>query len=287
MERNSVSKDGDTTSVKSCNAKMGNPFGPFWDEFNIDFVASEFFGPLNYDVHHGMSVTQWQDRFPAYDFPVLAFTGAPGSFPVQRENAALQRYFRFSTAVTKAAKDFIAKSVPRGAFIGIHLRNGIDWTRACQHVDTSSNLFSSPQCLGFRNEFGNLTQELCMPPKELVIRQIKRQIKTYKETTKDEVRSVFVASDKNHMIKEIEDALQRMKVAVVRSDVNDPILDLSVLINSNHFIGNCVSSYSAFVKRTRDAMGLKSTFWAFPSKNVKRSKPQNNIVGDELKHEEL
>lgn len=122
-----------------------------------------------------------------------------------------------------------------------------------------------------------------MPPKELVVRQLKRQIKTYKEMHGDEVKSIFVASDKNHMIKEIEDALKRMKVAVVRLETSDPILDLAVLINSNHFIGNCVSSFSAFVKRSRDAMGFKSTFWAFPADKVKKNKKPRS--GNE--HEEL
>lgn len=286
MERSPLSSgktDPEAVPLRSCNAKVGNPFGPFWDEFQIDFVGSEFFGPLNYDVHHGEAATLWTERFPADRFPVLAFSGAPASFPVQMENAGLQRYFRFSNDVVSRAKKFIAEQVPRGAFIGIHLRNGIDWTKACQHVETSTNLFSSPQCLGYRNEYGRLTQELCMPPKELVVRQLKRQIKAYKEANRDEVKSIFVASDNNHMVKEIGEALQRMKVSVVRFEGSDPILDLAVLIHSNHFIGNCVSSFSAFVKRSRDGMGFKSTFWAFPPDKAKRrDKKQQGSEHEEL-----
>lgn len=282
MERSPLAKVGgedEEQPTRSCNAKAGNPFGPFWDEFSVDFVGSEFFGPLNYDVHHGKAVEQWNARFPANRFPVLAFSGAPASFPVQRENAELQKYFRFSAEVTARAKDFVKQHIPKGAFIGVHLRNGIDWTKACQHVETSKNLFSSPQCLGYQNEYGSLTPELCMPSKDLVVRQLKRQIKGYKEANRDEVKSIFVASDKNHMVKEIEEALHRMKVSVVRLTTSDPILDLAVLIESNHFIGNCVSSFSAFVKRSRDAIGFKSTFWAFPADKAQRRKQQE--------HEEL
>ena len=49
---------------QSCNAKEGSPFGPFWDNFNINFNHSELYGPLHYDVHHGDTVQAWSKRFP-------------------------------------------------------------------------------------------------------------------------------------------------------------------------------------------------------------------------------
>ena len=53
-----------------CNAKEGNPFGPFWDTFSVDFVQSEFYGPLNYDVHHNQDMSRkWNSRYPSNKFP--------------------------------------------------------------------------------------------------------------------------------------------------------------------------------------------------------------------------
>uniref|UniRef100_A0A182MA77 GDP-fucose protein O-fucosyltransferase 1 n=1 Tax=Anopheles culicifacies TaxID=139723 RepID=A0A182MA77_9DIPT len=276
----------DGSAGHGCNAKSGNPFGPFWDTFEVEFASSEFFGPrLNYDVHHGDKMAQkWNERYPGDKWPVLAFTGAPAVFPVQQENLPLHRYLRWSVKYETEAKQFIRDALPKGAFIGIHLRNGIDWVRACEHVKDSSNLFSSPQCLGYRNEHGQLTGEICMPSRDTIVRQLKRRIKLHRETSPDNpIRAVFVASDSNHMLGELNDALKRMDVKVVRHPDGNPHLDLAILGRSNHFIGNCISSYSAFVKRERDSNGFPSSFWAFPpekpSSKSKSATPQQ--------HEEL
>lgn len=58
---------------------------------------------------------------------VLAFTGAPASFPVQLENRDLHRYLVWSKSIQDQAKNFIRTVLPKGSFVGIHLRNGVDW----------------------------------------------------------------------------------------------------------------------------------------------------------------
>lgn len=62
-----------------------------------------------------------------YYLLVLAFAGAPASFPVQLENRDLQRYLKWNKEMSQAANSFIKTKLPKGGFIGIHLRNGIDW----------------------------------------------------------------------------------------------------------------------------------------------------------------
>lgn len=269
----------DGTSSGSCNAKEGNPFFSFWDTFKVDFVESEFFGPaLNYDViHRGMDVL-WNEKYTPEEWPVIAFTGAPAAFPVQQENLHLHKYLKWSDEIDEKADGFIKNELPKGAFIGIHLRNGIDWIRACEHVKDAKNLFASPQCLGYQNERGELTMDICMPSHELILRKIKRLAKKFKDISKkNEIKSVFVASDNNHMLEYLNEHLRRMNIKAFKLPYNDPHVDLAILGRSNHFIGNCVSSFSAFVKRERDARGFPSEFWGHPVEKLQRK----------LKHEEL
>ncbi|UYV73440.1 O-fut1 [Cordylochernes scorpioides] len=247
-----------------CNAKEGNPFGPFWDTFNVSFDGSEFYGPLHYDIyHHKRMADDWSRRFPPKKFPVLAFTGAPASFPVQSDNLELQQYLEWSEDVRMKAMEVIHELLPSGPFVGIHLRNGRDWEKACQHVEQSPLLFSAPQCLGYNGEHGTATPELCMPPAKQILAQLRRAVKATR------ARGVYVASDNNHMIPEINKALKDLKVGwiqveAVKAPEDDPHLDLAILGQSNLFIGNCISSFTAFVKRDRDSNGLPSNFWAFP-----------------------
>ncbi|XP_015604105.1 GDP-fucose protein O-fucosyltransferase 1 [Cephus cinctus] len=244
----------------SCNAKEGNPFGPFWDTFSIDFVASEFYGPLHYDVYHFDMAHQWRNKYTAGSWPVLAFTGAPASFPVQFENKKLQRFLDWNDDMHARARNFIKTNLPKGSFVGIHLRNGIDWVRACELIPNTSNLFAAPQCLGYRNERGKATTAMCLPSPDLIIRHLKRVIRNG-----NDVKSVYVASDNNYMMDELSKALARMAVSVHKQpEPVSPHLDLAILGRANYFIGNCISSFSAFAAREREVKGLPVFFWGFP-----------------------
>lgn len=262
----------------SCNAKEGNPFGPFWDTYGVDFVGSEFYGPLHYDISNEVDLRNWKERYPPSEWPVLAFSGSPASFPVSLENRDLQKYLEWSDEIDQQADEFIKTNMSKGAFIGIHLRNGIDWVRACKHIPESPNLFSAPQCLGYRNEKGKATPEMCLPSKEIILRQLKRTIKMINNSPANEynhktIKSVFVASDNNHMIEDLQSALKRMKIIVTKLPYSNPHVDLAILGKANHFIGNCISSFTAFCKRERDAKGFISSFWAFPVEKSMKNRP--------------
>jgi len=241
-----------------CNAKNGNPFGPFWDNFDVEFVGSETYGPLHYDVHYTSVAQDWKNKYPSTKWPVLAFTGAPAPYPVQKDNVILQKYLKWNPNMIAKAEDFIRK-LPKGPFIGVHMRNGIDWSRACEHVVNAPTLFASAQCLGYTNEHGKASTELCLPSEEIIIRQLRRTISQYK------AKSIFVASDSNHMIEKLNKVFKKISVTAHKLPEDNPHLDLAILGRANHFIGNCVSSFSAFVKRERDVNGFPSSFWAFPT----------------------
>ena len=113
---------------KSCQAKEGNPFGPYWDRFGIDFDRSEIFKPLSYDLTYGDHKIEWKKKFTHMQYPVLAFTGTPASFPILEKDVYLQKYLKWSDEVDKKANKFLKKFVPKDEkLLAIHIRNGVDF----------------------------------------------------------------------------------------------------------------------------------------------------------------
>ena len=53
--------------------------------------------------------------------------GAPGAFPVKESDQNLQQFMKWSRVIDTKANDFIKKELPEGPFVGIHLRNGVDF----------------------------------------------------------------------------------------------------------------------------------------------------------------
>lgn len=248
---------------QTCEAKDGNPFGPYWDKFGIDFDQNAKFGPLGYDMDYGTHKSAWMNSFLPEKFPVLAFTGAPGAFPVLEKNVPLQKYLKWSESINNQVEQFLQRFKPNkdDKFIGIHLRNGIDFKKACEHTKSmkNSNFFASAQCLGYNTEYGQLSIELCYPSESTIMRQVGEALK------KTGAKHAYIASDKDHMIKKFEKRFKKVKF--VKYDSENPHMDLAILGRSDHAIVNCVSTFSAFLKRARDAENRTTDFWGFKRKS--------------------
>lgn len=57
----------------------------------------------------------------------MAFKGAPARFPVLEQHVVLHQYLHWSEAIQGEATQVIEKHLENQPFVGIHLRNGIDW----------------------------------------------------------------------------------------------------------------------------------------------------------------
>ncbi|XP_064626465.1 GDP-fucose protein O-fucosyltransferase 1-like [Lineus longissimus] len=236
---------------KECTMKEGNPFGPFWDGLNVDFDSYVYF-----DIFFSsQNIPQWQERFPPEKFPVYAFKGAPAHFPVEPRYVQLHKYLRWSDKIMDEAQTYIDKNFKDKKFIGIHLRNAMDWENVCSSAVGELTYMSSPQCLGYHNNKKNITQNMCLPDESEVLRLLKNVV------LKTKTKVLFVATDRYPMIKQIEDYLKPQKVSAFHMDPWLPQVDLAILGKSDYFIGNCLSSFSAFVIRERMVNKKQSYFW--------------------------
>ena len=104
---------------------------------------------------------------------------------------------------------------------------------------------------------------MCSPSDSEIYSKVELAVKSVQAT------SVFVASDNDHMIGKLKEHLTKKSTKirkVTKLENPNSHLDLAILGRSSIFVGNCVSSFSAFVKRERDVNELPTMFFGFPKR---------------------
>ncbi|KAH8859881.1 GDP-fucose protein O-fucosyltransferase 1 [Schistosoma japonicum] len=256
-----------------CNAKDGNPFKEFWDTFNVSFTDSSFYFPLSADDPK----EEWDRLFPPNIYPVLAFVGPPSSFPVRPENRIFHRYLEWNSHINVVTESFISRWLEK-PIVGVHLRNGEDFLSACSHLKSNLRmLFSSAQCHGDFNELPpyKVTEDMCVPSKKLVLRTISYGVRIIK------AKSVYVSTDNDPMLSLIRCHLSNTTVKhVVWKPNRKPEEDMALLGRIDLAILNCVSTYSASIKRERDVNNLPSMFFGLTNENQRDLEVLCNSTGD-------
>nr|BAJ23058.1 hypothetical protein [Pseudocentrotus depressus] len=247
--------------------RKGNPFSTFWEAQNVEFTRSEIWsGDLHYNVEYEPWRVMWTETFPPSEHPVLAFMNAPTSTPLSLEKNHIHKYLEWSADIAKEGNQYITDNIER-PYVGLHLRNGADWARTCDLADgTMPRLLSSHQCLGI-HPTTTVYRQLCMQSEELVSEEVRALLE------EKEIRTIFIATDHVSM----QDDLQRdfPELNVVTMDPERPQLDMYVLGEADRFIGNCISAFTAFVRRHRDDAQLETRYFG-----MRQSKP--NAIHDEF-----
>lgn len=70
---------------------------------------------------------------------------APAPFPMNPQHSGLQQYLQWSSSRREMAETVLRTRLER-PYVGLHLRHGPDWARACQHAKGQHSYMASPQC---------------------------------------------------------------------------------------------------------------------------------------------
>lgn len=68
-----------------------------------------------------------------------------------------------------------------------------------------------------------------------------------------------------------------LQISVHYLNPTDPPLDVALMSRADYFIGNCISSFTAFVKRERDVYSRPTEFFGFETVKVQNSHEKTEL----------
>ncbi|KAF7487857.1 GDP-fucose protein O-fucosyltransferase 1 [Sarcoptes scabiei] len=298
----SFSAEKNSDQDVGCNPFEGSPFKDFWSHIGVEEFPSGslFYKPLHTDFNYA---SEWKAKFN--HIKVLAFVGAPSSFPTNKFAVELSKYIYFTKDVIDNAQKYREnRGFARKPYLGIHLRHGPDWVRACELIHSNPDLkqlFSSQQCLGSPNLNRKINFDLCLPSLKQIVDKIRSSLKAYdnqrSSNNKQSIEYLYIATDHNddsfwldlnrtlsndpitsNLTLIVPSMTFHMHNGTFSNALNhneiDFISDIYLLSNANLFIGNCISSFTAFISRFRlYRLHFDQTtfFFAHPSSESGRS----------------
>jgi len=111
------------------------------------------------------------------------------------------------------------------------------------------------QCHSNNNKVRMSQIDICVPSDEVILRQLEKAL------IKTKVASLFVATDDRSLVAQLKQHFKKVKVSVVGLNSPSPHVDLAILTMADHFIGNCVSTFTGFVVRDRLLRDRPVAFW--------------------------
>ncbi|XP_033645478.1 GDP-fucose protein O-fucosyltransferase 1-like [Asterias rubens] len=197
----------------------------------------------------------WNSKFPVEEHPVITIDKATPAFPINPGNRKIQEFVKWNEHFMSIGRSYINATFGSNTWVGLHLRNGGDWVKACtpEMLETNTFIMASPQC--HEKELGAVSQDMCLPS---VAHMLELTLKVVKDVN---AKHLFIATDKHPHLEEFRKVLSPIGVSVHHLNPDTSQVDLVILGEADYFIGTCPSSFTSFVKRSRDATGKPSIFW--------------------------